>query len=82
MTRSELLVACAAARPELTGSQVEAAIDALFGALFAAIARGDRVHIRRFGVFRPRRHRGTRSGRAMRFRASSALLARLPAADA
>ncbi|WP_408594925.1 HU family DNA-binding protein (plasmid) [Paracoccus marcusii] len=56
MVRSELIKRIAAERPYLPSRDVEAAVDKIFEAIVASLARGQRVEIRGFGVFevRPR----------------------------
>ncbi|WP_282029730.1 HU family DNA-binding protein [Paracoccus marcusii] len=56
MVRSELIKRIAAERPHLPSRDVEAAVDKIFEAIIASLARGQRVEIRGFGVFevRPR----------------------------
>ena len=49
-------------RCELTLRQGQVAVDTIFGGIIEALRSGDRVELRRFGVFRPH-WRGPRKGR-------------------
>ena len=62
MTRSELIADLAADNPHLRVADVELLVAAIFDHITAALARGDRVVLRRFGAFTVRR-RGARIGR-------------------
>jgi integration host factor subunit beta len=62
LTRSELIAELAAANPQLRGEDVEAIVATIFDGIAAALARGDRVELRGFGAFTPRR-RDPRAGR-------------------
>ena len=55
MTRSELIAEIAAANPHLRGGDVETVVATIFKAIASALARGDRVELRDFGVFTVRR---------------------------
>jgi len=61
MTRSEL-VALIAQRARQSPKAADQAIDALFGSITAALARGERVEIRGFGSWIARQY-GARQGR-------------------
>ena len=66
MTRAELIDAVAAEGP-LSHKQADVVVDTILEAMKAAIASGDRIEIRGFGVFslrlrRPRRARNPRTG--------------------
>ncbi|TQM90080.1 HU family DNA-binding protein [Roseinatronobacter monicus] len=90
MVRSELIAQLASHYPDLTHRQITAVVDAVFDEITDALARGNRVEFRGFGVFAPKQ-RGGRIGRNPKtgesvqvapkqiamFRASKALLARL-----
>src|SRR4051794_40181620 len=67
MNRSDLIIALANRFPQLTAKDAEVAVKELLDALTAAMARGDRVEIRGFGVFAlnyrpPRLGRNPKSG--------------------
>ena len=51
MTKSELIARLANKNPHLHPRDVERDIAAIFGEIIAALARGDRVEQRGFGVF-------------------------------
>jgi len=51
MTKAELIERLAQASPHLYQRDVEAVVDAIFGTIAAALARGDRVELRGFGAF-------------------------------
>jgi integration host factor subunit beta len=51
MTRSELITALAASNPHLSQEHVELVVEAVFGGITAALARGERVELRGFGAF-------------------------------
>ena len=55
MTRSGLIAEIAAANPHLRGGDVETAVATIFNEIASALARGDRVELRGFGVFTVRR---------------------------
>lgn len=90
MTRSELALRLALDRPRLSRAEIERAVKVIFSEMAAALARGDRVELRRFGTFSSRRleareFTNLRSGKAIdapaklrpRFRASKHLLRRM-----
>ena len=62
MTRSELITALAASNPHLSQEHVELVVEAVFGGITAALARGERVELRGFGAFSVRQ-RSARVGR-------------------
>jgi integration host factor subunit beta len=62
MTKSELVQRLAQTHPHLYQSDVEGTVAAIFDEIAAALARGDRVELRGFGVFSVRR-RDARIGR-------------------
>ena len=67
MIRSELVQRLAKSKPHLIHSELQAAVDAIFGEIAARLARGHRVEIRGFGSFTvkrraPRRGRNPRTG--------------------
>jgi integration host factor subunit beta len=62
MTKSELILRLAAANPHLFHRDVERIITAIFDELTEALARGDRVELRDFGMFSVKQ-RGPRTGR-------------------
>ncbi len=66
MTRSELIAALAEHAPYLRPADAEHIIEAIFAQITAALARGDRVELRGFGVFTVRRRnsRTTRNPRS------------------
>lgn len=51
MVRSKLLDALLRENPHLRRSDVERAVEALFGALSSALVSGRRIELRRFGAF-------------------------------
>jgi len=65
MTKSELIRALADDHPHLRLVDVEAVVDTIFDGIASALARGDRVELRRFGVFTARRRRA-RTGRNLK----------------
>ncbi len=90
MIRSELVAAVRAACPDIDARTVDAAVDAIFETISAALAEGRRVELRGFGVFavRDREARSVRvpatgeviavpPGRMVRFRAGKALRERM-----
>lgn len=83
---SELIAAVQAGNPHLPRRAVEAAVRLLIAQLADALARGERVELRRFGVFsvanlparavhdpRTGKALGKRPGRAVRFRPAAGL---------
>jgi len=62
MIKSELVQRVAGQNPHLSQHAVEKIVNAMLGAIRAAMARGDRVELRGFGIFSVR-HRSARSGR-------------------
>jgi integration host factor subunit beta len=62
MTRSELIQRLAQRNPHLYHRDVEILVSAIFDEIGAALARGDRVELRGFGVFFVKR-RDARQGR-------------------
>ena len=62
MTRSGLIQRLAAANPHLYARDIERIVDVVFEQIGSALARGDRVELRGFGVFSIRA-RGARVGR-------------------
>ena len=62
MTKSELIEAIAAKHPTLPAHGVESAVNLVFDAITAELARDGRVEIRGFGSFSAR-HRQARQGR-------------------
>ena len=62
MTKSELLQRLAEANPHLHQRHVEGIVTAIFNEITAALARGDRVELRGFGVLSVKR-RDARVGR-------------------
>jgi integration host factor subunit beta len=56
--KKELIQRIAAANPHLRGSDAEKTVNIVFGAITAALARGDRVEIRGVGSFTVRLRRG------------------------
>ena len=80
---------------ELTRPEAAAAVDAIFGTIAEALARGDRIELRGFGAFSARRY-DARTGRNPRtgepvdlpethhvyFRAGKPIMARLNGRDA
>lgn len=94
MIRSELIARIAAQNPHLYAKDVEAVVATILDAMTDALARGDRVELRGFGMFEARRRparvrRNPRSqakvekapGAAVRFKPAKAMKDRLnPAA--
>ncbi|MVT55930.1 integration host factor subunit beta [Bradyrhizobium yuanmingense] len=65
MIRSELVKRIAGRHPHLYQRDVEKIVGAILGEIVAALERGDRVELRRFGIFstKQRRARMTRNPR-------------------
>ena len=85
MIKSELITKLSAQNPHLYRRDAEAIVDAILDTITAALARGDRVELRGFGVFtakkRPARSaRNPRSGKAVVV-PEEALLAFKPSKD-
>jgi len=85
MIKSELITKLSAQSPHLYRRDAEAIVDAILDTITAALARGDRVELRGFGVFtakkRPARSaRNPRSGKAFVV-PEKALLAFKPSKD-
>ena len=85
MTKSELILRLAEANPHLFHRDVERIVTTIFDEVAEALARGDRVELRGFGVFtakkRPARSaRNPRSGKAVVV-PEKALLAFKPSKD-
>jgi integration host factor subunit beta len=72
MTKSELIEAIATKHPALPGHGVETAINVVFDAITAELAKDGRVEIRGFGSFSAR-HRRARQGRNPKTGASIAV---------
>ncbi len=51
MIKSELILRVAEQNPHLYNKDIAKIVDAIFGEIEAALARGDRVELRGFGVF-------------------------------
>ncbi|EHH68627.1 integration host factor subunit beta [Gluconobacter morbifer] len=62
MTRSELIAQLAEEYPHLLIRDIERIVGTIFEEIGAALARGDRVELRGFGAFIPRK-RDARNGR-------------------
>ena len=62
MIKSELVQRIATQNPHLYQRDLENIVNAIFGAIVAAMARGDRVELRGFGGFSVK-HRSARTGR-------------------
>jgi integration host factor subunit beta len=62
MLKSELIERIAAENPHLYQRDVEIIVNTILDAITAALARGDRVELRDFGVFAVKA-RGARTGR-------------------
>ena len=62
MTRSELVLKLLTLKPNLTMAQAEKTIDVILEEITSALAKGQRVELRGFGVFTTRK-RQARSGR-------------------
>jgi integration host factor subunit beta len=62
MTKSELIASFIVAYPHLTLKVLDLIVTILFNQISAALARGDRVELRRFGAFtvRPREAHGAK----------------------
>jgi integration host factor subunit beta len=70
MIKSELVSKLAAENPHLYKRDVEAIVDAILNTITAALARGDRVELRGFGVFTAKKRsernaRNPRSGKTV-----------------
>jgi len=75
MIKSELVQRVAAQNPHLYQRDVENIVNAIFGGIVDALARGDRVELRGFGAFsvknRPARTgRNPRTGEAIKIKAA------------
>jgi integration host factor subunit beta len=55
VTRSNLIAELAASNPHLRHADVELIVEAVFGQITAALARGQRVELRGFGAFTVKR---------------------------
>jgi integration host factor subunit beta len=62
MTRSELIAGLAADNPHLKIADIRRMVDTVFIEMTGALARGERVELRGFGVFTAKRH-NTRAAR-------------------
>jgi integration host factor subunit beta len=62
MIKSELIERIAAQNPHLYQRDVEVIVNAILDTITTALARGDRVELRGFGMFRVKR-RNARTGR-------------------
>ncbi len=62
MIKSELIGRIASQNPHLYQRDIENIVNAIFDEIVKALGRGDRVELRGFGVFSPKR-RGARTGR-------------------
>jgi len=62
MIKSELVQRVAAQNPHLYQRDVENIVNAIFGEIVTALAKGDRVELRGFGAFSVK-HRPARPGR-------------------
>ena len=62
MIKSELVQRIAGQNPHLYQRDIENIVNAIFGAIVSALARGDRVELRGFGAFSVK-HRPARTGR-------------------
>jgi integration host factor subunit beta len=62
MTRSDLIAELHASNPHLRVVDIERIVEVVFEAITEALARGDKVELRDFGVFGTRRH-NARTGR-------------------
>ena len=62
MIKSELVQRIAGQNPHLYHRDIDNIVNAILGAIIAAMARGDRVELRGFGGFSVR-HRSARPGR-------------------
>ena len=62
MIKSELIEKIAAENPHLYQRDVEKIVSTILDTITTALARGDRVELRGFGMFRVKR-RGARTGR-------------------
>lgn len=75
MNKSELVARVAAAFPHLLHRDVEQIIDMIFDEIVAALARGDKVELRDFGVFAVK-ERAARTGHNPRTGAAIAIEAK------
>jgi len=57
MTRSELIQRLAAAHPSIHTLDISEAVKIFFVEIAAGLARGERVELRNFGIFTPKRRR-------------------------
>jgi integration host factor subunit beta len=78
MIRSELIMRLAAQYPGLTHQNATRVVDAIFGEITDALARGGRVEVRGFGSFstterRARTGRNPRTGEAVEVEAKRAV---------
>jgi integration host factor subunit beta len=62
MIKSELVLRLAARHPHLYQRDIDNVVNAILEQIIAALARGDRVELRGFGIFSARR-RESRNGR-------------------
>ena len=62
MIKSELIRRISSQNPHLYERDIEKVVNAIFDEMVEALRRGDRVELRGFGVFSPKR-RGARTGR-------------------
>ncbi|MFT8951887.1 MAG: integration host factor subunit beta [Gluconobacter sp.] len=62
MTKSELIAELSTIYPHLLARDIERIVHTIFDEISAALTRGDRVELRGFGAFIPRR-RDARTGR-------------------
>ncbi len=62
MLKSELIERIAAENPHLYQRDVEVIVNTILGTIITALARGDRVELRDFGVFAVRTGGGARTG--------------------
>jgi integration host factor subunit beta len=62
MTKAELIEELAASNPHLRQRDVELIVETVFDQIINALARGERVELRNFGVFGTRHH-NARAGR-------------------
>jgi integration host factor subunit beta len=69
MTRSELVLKLLSLKPNLTMAQAEKTVDVILEEITSALAKGQRVELRGFGVFTTRK-RQARAGRNPRTGAS------------
>ena len=76
MTKSGLIAELAASNPHLRVADVELIVEAVFGQITSALARGQRVELRGFGAFTVKRRearigRNPRTGEAVPVEAKS-----------